>query len=89
MEIKEIQSQIQAQSILFNRTAYIAMLMVAMVFLFLKDWSQATIFSGLSLVFDPFDQTVTFKKRPLWQRTWLIVHTIAVFILFSILLFGK
>lgn len=87
MKIEQIQSE--NQSILFNRVAYVVMLCVGILYLFLKDWSQAVIFSSLSLVFDPFDQSVTFRKRPLWQRTWLIVHTIAMFILFSILLFGK
>jgi hypothetical protein len=28
---------------------------------------------GISLAFDPFDSTVTWKLRPTWQRAWLFV----------------
>jgi hypothetical protein len=79
----------QSKLVFINQMAYPAMLMVALDFLSLKDWFQATILSGLALFLDSFDAILTFKKRPLWQRTWLIVHTIAVFILFSILIFSS
>jgi hypothetical protein len=29
---------------------------------------------GIALAFDPFDQTITWKARPFWQRAWLVVH---------------
>lgn len=29
---------------------------------------------GIALAFDPFDQTITWKARPIWQRAWLVVH---------------
>ncbi|NHM07358.1 hypothetical protein G4D82_09010 [Flavobacterium sp. CYK-4] len=29
---------------------------------------------GIALAFDPFDQLQPWKERPLWQKTWLIVH---------------
>lgn len=70
----------------FNRLVYIGMFLVGIVFVFLKDWSMATIFISLGLVFDPFDQTVTFKARPFWQKAWLIVHLIISFSLFFILI---
>jgi hypothetical protein len=35
---------------------------------------DAAMYFGIALAFDPFDQTVTWKERPVWQRIWLIVH---------------
>ncbi|CAN5587440.1 hypothetical protein BH11BAC3_BH11BAC3_06960 [soil metagenome] len=67
----------------FNKYAYAAFVIVAIIFLAMKDYSQSTIFMGLALVFDPFDQTVKFNQRPVWQRVWLIVH-----LLVSLGLFG-
>lgn len=31
---------------------------------------------GIALAFDPFDQSVSWKERPLYQRAWLIVHLV-------------
>jgi hypothetical protein len=39
-----------------------------------EDRSLAVTFPGIALVADPFDQTVTWSKRPLWQRAWLFMH---------------
>jgi asparagine N-glycosylation enzyme membrane subunit Stt3 len=82
-------SENQAKSIFFNRMAYVVMLLVGIIFLFLKDWSQGTVFISLALVFNPFDQSITFNQRPLFQKIWLIAHAIAVVVLFSILIFGN
>lgn len=38
---------------------------------------------GIALIFDPFDQAVTWNNRPVWQRVWLIVHVVCVFSLFG------
>jgi hypothetical protein len=32
------------------------------------------IYSGLALIFDPFDESVKWSLRPKWQKCWLIVH---------------
>lgn len=40
---------------------------------------------GIALVFDPFDQQISWNNRPKWQRAWLIVHLL---IAFSVLIFG-
>lgn len=39
-----------------------------------SDWMQAASHLGIALVFDPFNTEQPWKERPLWQRTWLIVH---------------
>jgi hypothetical protein len=38
------------------------------------NYSEAAMHLGIALAFDPFDQTITWKERPLWQRAWLVVH---------------
>lgn len=57
-----------------NRAAYVVFVILGICFMFVKDLSQAAIFWGLALVFDPFDQTVSYPKRPLYQKIWLIAH---------------
>jgi hypothetical protein len=37
-------------------------------------FGDAAMYFGIALINDPFDQTVTWKERPVWQRIWLIVH---------------
>lgn len=39
-----------------------------------SDWMQAASHLGIALAFDPFNTEQPWKERPLWQRTWLIVH---------------
>lgn len=72
------------KAINLNKPAYVGFLLVGIAFLIAKDFSQAVIFWGLALVFDPFDIKVPFQKRPFYQQAWLIVHlsiTIALFVL--------
>ena len=44
---------------------------------------------GVALVFDPFDQAVTFSRRPRYQQVWLIAHTIILVAIFILMLMGK
>ena len=37
-------------------------------------FGDAAMYLGIALINDPFDATITWKERPLWQRAWLIVH---------------
>ena len=37
---------------------------------------------GLGLIFDPFDETVPFGKRPLWQRLVSLSHLAAIMLVF-------
>lgn len=48
----------------FNKPAYVIFLLTSIYFLIQKDFSQAVIFWGLALVFDPFKTTTPFDKRP-------------------------
>jgi hypothetical protein len=73
----------------WNKPAYVAFVLLGLVFLYAQDLSQAVIFLGISLVFDPFDIETAFQKRPLYQRVWLIVHLALVLTLFVLMLMGK
>ena len=42
--------------------------------IFRKDYSEASMFFGIALAFDPFDQAQPWKERPVWQKVWLLVH---------------
>lgn len=59
----------------FNRVAYGLFALLAIYQIFIKkDFIEAASSMGIALIFDPFNQSVTWNERPLWQRAWLIVH---------------
>lgn len=43
---------------------------------------------GIALIFDPFDSTVGWNARKTYQKVWLIVHVIVVFVLAGVALFA-
>jgi hypothetical protein len=75
-----MEKQVQTKRQLPNKYIYLVFLAAAIIFVCIKDFSTAIIFGGIGLVFDPFDQSVPFPQRPLWQRVWLIVHGVFVFV---------
>lgn len=38
------------------------------------NFGDAAMYLGIALINDPFDHTITWKERPFWQRSWLVVH---------------
>ena len=86
--MKELKPNTKPTPISFNKPAYAIFMLVEIFFLVRKDFSQAVIFLGLALVFDPFKTDVPFAKRPFYQQAWLIVHLSITFALF-ILMFVK
>jgi hypothetical protein len=63
----------------FNRYAYVIYL-ILVVYLFVKeDYEWAFINLSMSLVFDPFDVSIKWQNRTLYQRGWLLVHVTLVF----------
>lgn len=83
MENKEISSA-SSNSVQFNKIGYAGMFISGIILLILKDYSTATVMIALALVFDPFNPEVSFGKRPLWQRLWLISHLVFVLVVFGI-----
>ncbi len=56
------------------RFLYGGLLAFGLIMLTRGDWMQAASYLGIALAFDPFNTEQPWKERPLWQRTWLIVH---------------
>ncbi len=63
----------------FNRYAYVGFL-VLVIYLFIKgDYEWAFSNLGIALVFDPFDPSVKWQQRPMYQKVWLLVHLTLTF----------
>lgn len=71
-----------------NRIAYAAFVLLALYFAIRGDASMFCTQFGIALVFDPFDQTQTWKARPIYQRAWLISHVAILFTAFGLLISG-
>ncbi|MCU0329448.1 MAG: hypothetical protein MUC47_00545 [Candidatus Kapabacteria bacterium] len=70
-------------SIRIQRLLYGAFVALGVYYLaFQGDAGLAAATWGIALVFDPFDQSVSWQHRPRWQRLWLLVHVAAVVALF-------
>ncbi|OAQ41591.1 hypothetical protein A5893_00290 [Pedobacter psychrophilus] len=63
-----------AKGLNINKPAYAIMISFGVIYLIFKEWSMASVMISLALVFDPFDVSIKWTKRPLWQRAWLILH---------------
>jgi len=60
---------------IFNRVAYCLFVFLAIYQIAIRqDYIDAASSMGIAMIFDPFDTTVTWKDRPLYQRAWLIIH---------------
>jgi H+/Cl- antiporter ClcA len=57
-----------------TRFLYVGFSLFGLYKLLTCNYGEAAMHLGIALAFDPFDQTVTWKESPLWQRIWLIVH---------------
>lgn len=69
---------------IFNRTLFVLMISLAVIFTFLGDYGMAASDMGLALVFDPFNASVPWSSRPLVQRIvplMVLVMTIGLFVL--------
>lgn len=70
----------------FIKVGYVLFIVLAIYHLLInKNLIDCAMNLGIALVFDPFDQNVSWNNRPKWQRTWLIVH---VLIALSVLILG-
>jgi hypothetical protein len=70
-----------------GRVGYGLMLIIScMAAFYWKDYAGCMCALGLALVFDPFDATLPFVDRPLFQKMWLIMHLTLVYILLIYLL---
>ncbi|MBC7886740.1 MAG: hypothetical protein H7Z13_02550 [Ferruginibacter sp.] len=72
-----------------NKPAYLIFVLAGIYFLITGDFSQAMVFWGLAIVFDPFNPTIPFDKRPVYQKTWLFIHVAITLTLLGVMLWGK
>ncbi len=76
-----------SRSMTINRFLYVAFVLLGIYNLVLRgDPADAMSNLGIALIFDPFDQKVSWGNRPTYQRAWLIVHVILVFVLLGVAL---
>jgi hypothetical protein len=73
----------------FNRWLYAAFVLLSVYFLTTRQLESAMTNLGIALIFDPFDQKVTWSNRPMYQRLWLMVHATIVMTLISYFLATK
>ncbi len=58
-----------------NRVLYFGFVLFGFYsILFKHHWGDAAMYMGIALAFDPFDQEVSWKERPMWQRVLLVIH---------------
>ena len=68
----------------FTKFIYFGFVLLGIYYTFFqKDYSSAVANLGIALAFDPFNPEITWKDRPMWQKTWLIVHLVCVAGLFG------
>lgn len=58
------------------RFAYGLFLILVVFELFIGDYESAVSNFGIALIFDPFNHTIKWNDRPIYQRAWLITHLI-------------
>jgi hypothetical protein len=76
---QELTDKEKTQTIRIYRYAYGLFLLLVLYLLVRGDIENATINLGIALIFDPFDASVKWQNRPLYQRVWLIVHLALTF----------
>ncbi len=71
------------------RFMYGAFVVMGLYYLiFRQDPGSAISNLGIALIFDPFDQRVRWNDRPMYQRVWLVVHVVLVFVVMGMAFMG-
>jgi len=84
-----IKNNINDRSLLFSRIMYGTFVLLSIYFLSTKDIASAMSNLGIGLIFDPFDQKVSWQQRPVYQKMWLIIHVCVVFGLLAIVIINR
>ena len=65
-----------------NRYLYAGFVLFGVYLLiFQQEYSNAAIYFGISLAFEPFDVEQKWQDKPKWQKAILLAHAALVFIL--------
>ena len=67
-----------------TRILYGISVLLAIYQIIQQNYVEAASALVVGLVFDPFDPQQTWKERPVWKKTWLIVHLAIVAALFGL-----
>jgi hypothetical protein len=62
----------------------LALLLLGDYQVFLGDYLTAASSLGIALAFDPFDPEQKWDDRPVWKKVGLLIHLVAVAILFGL-----
>lgn len=84
-----ISSKQLTQSNRINRAGYALFMALAAYLLIKGDYDMAVSNFGIALVFDPFDASVKWSDRPLYQRAWLLCHVSLSFAGFAMIVFSS
>jgi hypothetical protein len=76
---QELMEKEAKQPTMVYRITYGLFLLLVIYYLSQGDVENATINMGIALIFDPFDATVKWLDRPLYQRVWLLLHLALTF----------
>ena len=68
----------KTQSDLINRYGYILFLILVIYQAATGDLEWAVANLGIALIFDPFDSSVKWQDRLLYQKLWMIFHLLLV-----------
>lgn len=75
---------------LYNAFVYAAFTLTGIIYWFVeKGTMNSVVYMGIALVFDPFDQQMRWSARPLWQRSWLVIHLVLLLGIFLVNITGK
>ncbi|HCL04708.1 MAG TPA: hypothetical protein DHW64_01520 [Chitinophagaceae bacterium] len=71
----------------FNKVAYTVFVLAGIYFLIRKDFSSSFTFWAMAPIFDPFDTSIPFQKRPTYQKAWLFIHVIISLLILAAVIF--
>ena len=72
--MKPVTAAFQPSATTGFRFAYSLYLALVVYQLFIGDYEWAITNFGIAMIYDPFDASVKFYDRPLYQRLWLYAH---------------
>lgn len=66
----------------FNKIIHLLFVLYGFYLVFIqKDYSNATLYIGLALAFDPFNVNQAFNDRAFWQKSILFIELILILFL--------
>ncbi len=76
---QELLTKTSQKFVPFNRYAHVLIILLSIYFVVKGDYELAFTNLGVALVFDPFDPSVKWQQRPMYQRMWLILNVAILF----------